>query len=350
MKNFPRQLSAFTLIELLIVIGIIGVLSAIVITAIHPGRQLAQARNTQRQAHVNAIMNAVEQYSIGSGGHLPSGIDASLRMIGTAAAGCSASCGTGGQGSSGVLISLIASADTSLWQANPTTNFGGDAQLWEYPWAPSWTHRGLVQFDLSSIPANATISAAVLELRETTTYGSTRTIALHRVTRSWSESQATWSVAASGTDWTTAGGDFTPASTAATSLTWDGILGWDSWNVTSDVQAFVNGSQQNYGWLIKDQSEDSSQAYWFFHSREEADPSDYRPKLTISYVPAGGTTAAACLNLSPAVVGAYLPSIPYDPSVGSATQTYYAIMEDAAQRLTVRACSAELGETIEVAR
>jgi len=51
----------FTLIELLVVIGIIAVLAAVVIIAINPARQFAQARNTQRWSNVNAILNAVGQ-------------------------------------------------------------------------------------------------------------------------------------------------------------------------------------------------------------------------------------------------------------------------------------------------
>ncbi len=51
----------FTLIEILIVIGIIAILAAIVVIAINPAKQFAQARNTQRESNINAILNAVGQ-------------------------------------------------------------------------------------------------------------------------------------------------------------------------------------------------------------------------------------------------------------------------------------------------
>ncbi|KKR05000.1 MAG: hypothetical protein UT32_C0024G0010 [Parcubacteria group bacterium GW2011_GWC2_39_14] len=56
-----KEQKGFTLIELLIVIALIAILAAAVIIGLNPARQFAQARNSQRWSHVNALLNAVNQ-------------------------------------------------------------------------------------------------------------------------------------------------------------------------------------------------------------------------------------------------------------------------------------------------
>lgn len=58
----PKELTAgFTLIEILVVIGLIAILAAVVIIAINPARQFAQGRNSQRTSNINAILNSIGQ-------------------------------------------------------------------------------------------------------------------------------------------------------------------------------------------------------------------------------------------------------------------------------------------------
>ena len=68
MKQIKR---GFTLIELLVVIGIIGILAAIVLVAVNPGRQFAQARDTQRRSDLLQITNAIYQFAAEHDGNLP---------------------------------------------------------------------------------------------------------------------------------------------------------------------------------------------------------------------------------------------------------------------------------------
>lgn len=89
MKQYAKA-RGFTLIEILVVIGIIAILAAVVVIAINPARQFAQARNSQREANLNTILNAIGQNSVDNKGTFVCagmGTDpsATVKNIGTAA-------------------------------------------------------------------------------------------------------------------------------------------------------------------------------------------------------------------------------------------------------------------------
>ncbi len=54
-------LRSFTLIEVLVVIGIIATLSAVALVAVNPARQFKLARDTQRSANLTSLLNALHQ-------------------------------------------------------------------------------------------------------------------------------------------------------------------------------------------------------------------------------------------------------------------------------------------------
>ncbi len=57
----------FTLLELLIVIGVVGVIASIVIVAINPGKQMEDAQHAKRRSMIREQQNAVLQHMIGEG-------------------------------------------------------------------------------------------------------------------------------------------------------------------------------------------------------------------------------------------------------------------------------------------
>jgi len=57
----------FTLLEILLVVGIISVLAGIVIIAINPARQLATVRDTERKSDIKQLYNAISQFYIDYG-------------------------------------------------------------------------------------------------------------------------------------------------------------------------------------------------------------------------------------------------------------------------------------------
>jgi prepilin-type N-terminal cleavage/methylation domain-containing protein len=58
-SRIRRTAKGFTLIEILVVIGMLAILSTVVLVAVNPLRQFAQARNSQRQSNTAAIQNAI---------------------------------------------------------------------------------------------------------------------------------------------------------------------------------------------------------------------------------------------------------------------------------------------------
>jgi len=112
---------------------------------------------------------------------------------------------------------------------------------------------------LSQVPAGSKILDAHLKLwQETTTTTSTGAVyELHGLTRSFTGTQATWNSAASGTAWTTAGGDFS-ATVGGTISGLTNDPNRQTWMATTIVQGWVDTAGSNHGLLVKLKSETST--------------------------------------------------------------------------------------------
>lgn len=68
-KAYDRsKKGGFTLIEILVVLGILAILATLVLVAVNPGRQFKMARDTKRAANVATILNSISQNISDHGG------------------------------------------------------------------------------------------------------------------------------------------------------------------------------------------------------------------------------------------------------------------------------------------
>jgi hypothetical protein len=162
----------------------------------------------------------------------------------------------------------------------------------------SSVRRGLLQFDLSSIPAGAHIESATLSVYETITLRGSGVVGVHRATTPWAEgagqngcvgSGATWLQTGLGNAWSQPGADFTGDDQATVTKSAGDPAGWDAFDVTPFAQGWVSGAAANDGLLLKLDDESPSPCttvtncnYWAYASNDYSDPS-LRPTLTVTY-------------------------------------------------------------------
>jgi hypothetical protein len=221
------------------------------------------------------------------------------------------------------VLLLVVSAEQSLQADSLTLSAERDATLFEQITPPlasgsgqflfagktlqglqGQRRRALLRFDLSAVPRGAAIESVELRLECLQFQGNETAMTLHRVTKGWTEGPSdptgnegqgtpalvgdcTWVHASfdgmsGGIAWSAAGGDFVTIASASTISPGEGLHVWTGSGLVADVQAMVDGTLVNEGWiLLGDESQPGTARR--FASSEDDDTEHLRPALIVMW-------------------------------------------------------------------
>jgi spore coat protein A len=210
------------------------------------------------------------------------------------------------------VVNLQASKDNTIYSESSDLSNGSGAYFFAGRTNVGPVRRGLVAFNVSSIPSGATVNSVTLTLYMSRTQAGAENVGVHRVTSDWGEGasnapgqegdgdgaetgDATWMHTFYNTSlWTSAGGDFVGTASATTSVAGTGVYyAWTSAGMVTDVQSWVNTPATNFGWILIG-NETTTQTAKRFNSRQN-NTANQRPVLTVDFTPPA-TTGACCFT------------------------------------------------------
>jgi len=184
------------------------------------------------------------------------------------------------------------------------------------PRGGSELRRGLIAFDLRSIPANATVKEVTLVMFNSSPSAAAVNISLHKVSRDWGEgasnagspggtgtqaqaNDATWLHNLFNTSrWAAAGGDFSGSSSETTAINGTNrTYTWSGAGLVRDVQSWITDPGANFGWAIIGDEATAGNAQRFNTRENTSSP----PRLTVIFdlaTPTPTPTPAQLLNIS----------------------------------------------------
>ena len=161
--------------------------------------------------------------------------------------------------------------------------------------------RGVFSFNLNASElAGATINSVSLNLfaagADGTSNSGVVTINVFQLNRAFNETQVTWNVASTGTNWTPPGGDFSSTLLSSVSASPVGITAnqqfsfGSSASFVSSVTGTLQQTDKTLGLLLKLDIEDTTRSIFRFNAGSTTNvniaASQFRPELVIDYTPA----------------------------------------------------------------
>ena len=201
-------------------------------------------------------------------------------------------------------VVLSASKDNSLFEEDENESNGSGSAIFAGKTGFNndyFVRRALIQFDLSAIPPGATITSVKCSLAVLLAPNqNSHPMTMHRVLTSWGEgtsasstgegemataNDATWRYNNwNSSEWDSLGGDFIIQESASDMVSFSNfplMFGiWEGPGMVADVQAWVDGPNTNFGWIIIG-DENTNLSAKKFGSREG--PAVWAPKLEITY-------------------------------------------------------------------
>ena len=188
--------------------------------------------------------------------------------------------------------------DTSIFSENQNAGGGNDG-IFSGTTQQLRHRRGLIRFDLGSVPPEGTVISVSLQMvveRSGGNFGNFP-VDLHFVTTSWGEGDtigdleggfggtpavgdATWISNHHGvSEWDSPGSDFvaTPSASEPAGQTGDVVI-WSGLGMASDVQGWISNPGSNFGWAVVSGIEGEVQRVKKFYSSEAT---QFRPELTV---------------------------------------------------------------------
>ena len=190
-----------------------------------------------------------------------------------------------------------AGIDTRILSSSADLNYGIKDSMLIGTGAGGQINRGMIKFDISSLPAGATLTSATLALYCTgEANAADEDVGAHKSLVQWYEGDkdggtttidgSTWNnrnhigaVAWTGGAGGVSGTEWTAVATATTAITTTGQF--FNWNVLADVNSWYGGAT-NYGWWLINTDEVNLSTRKTFSSSDEPTAAQ-RPKLTIVY-------------------------------------------------------------------